>query len=297
MQSEFENIIFIEQENHGVSYARNVGIDNASGKYLMFIDPDDYVQENSFDLILKTAELKGAQIAIAGKTFLDSDGNVYIRNVFDDYDNKLFTGIESYFFTHEKGQIDGDTSVGILYEADFLNKNLLRYLPDVPYLEDGEFLARIHCLADRCIFVNGSFYTRTTRPDSATHSMLFNLENARKGFITVASNLKRFQLEESLNESQKLFLNGPIIQFVLLHLYSAWGTRSFKVFETTVKNLQVTGFKRLMTNGCKSYYLICGRTYNISPYLGIIVLVIYLKIEWYLLPCLIKRKHHKKYAF
>ena len=187
-----------------------------------------------------------------------------------------------------------NSSVGILYEADFLNKNHLKYLPNIPFLEDGEFLARIHCLANCCIFIKGSTYTRTTRPDSATHSLLFNSENARTGFIIAASNLKRFQREQPLNEEQKLFLNGPIIQFVLLHIYSAWSTRSRKKLMTTVKNLQVTGFRRLKTEGCKGYYFLCGKTYNFSPYLGVIILVIYLKLEWYLFPFIVRRKHHKR---
>ena len=108
MQSKFKNIILIDQENRGVSYARNVGIDHSSGKYLMFIDPDDYVQRNSFSPILKAADSKNAQIAITGKTFLDANGNVFIENKFDNYENKLYTGLKSYFITHDLGQIDGE---------------------------------------------------------------------------------------------------------------------------------------------------------------------------------------------
>uniref|UniRef100_UPI0030DB473E glycosyltransferase family 2 protein n=1 Tax=uncultured Imperialibacter sp. TaxID=1672639 RepID=UPI0030DB473E len=48
LQRELSNIILINQENQGVSMARNAGIDRASGEYLVVVDPDDYVAPNSF---------------------------------------------------------------------------------------------------------------------------------------------------------------------------------------------------------------------------------------------------------
>ena len=41
------------------------------------------------------------------------------------------------------GRNDPDRMWAILFEKDFLDKHNLRFLPDVPYLEDGEFIAQI----------------------------------------------------------------------------------------------------------------------------------------------------------
>lgn len=41
-----ENIVLIDKINGGVSSARNLGIENAKGKYIWFVDPDDYIREN-----------------------------------------------------------------------------------------------------------------------------------------------------------------------------------------------------------------------------------------------------------
>lgn len=45
------NIIHLE-ENHGLSYARNRGIEKATGEYLVFIDSDDYVAEDYIETII-----------------------------------------------------------------------------------------------------------------------------------------------------------------------------------------------------------------------------------------------------
>ncbi len=43
----YDNVLCVENDqNHGVSYTRNHGLDYAEGTYLMFVDSDDYVVED-----------------------------------------------------------------------------------------------------------------------------------------------------------------------------------------------------------------------------------------------------------
>lgn len=51
---EDKRIIIIHKENGGVSSARNIGLENATGKYVTFIDADDYVDENYCQKLLET---------------------------------------------------------------------------------------------------------------------------------------------------------------------------------------------------------------------------------------------------
>ena len=50
------------QANKGVSAARNVGMEQASGKYLLFLDPDDFFHPQLMELCLKAAEKEGADM-------------------------------------------------------------------------------------------------------------------------------------------------------------------------------------------------------------------------------------------
>jgi len=262
MQKEFDNIIFIDQENQGVSRARNQGIDKASGKYLVFIDPDDYVDAGSFGHILKHADKKEAQVSILGFTFLYKDGSVRKRILNDNYTSQVNMGTKTYFMIRADGRTDPDRMVAVLFETDFLNRNKLRYLPNVPYLEDGEFIARILCLAERCIFDGSSFYQRTTRPGSATNSELYRSDKAINGFLLAAGNLRRFQQEQNLSEGQRIFLNQPICKFVLLTLNSALQKPYFKNYKRIRKILFSNNFKKIELKGVETPYNYFVHIYN-----------------------------------
>ncbi|HJS00822.1 MAG TPA: glycosyltransferase, partial [Flavobacterium sp.] len=51
--NKFSSIKIISQENQGLSEARNVGIRNALGQYIYFIDSDDFIQKKIFNSIFK----------------------------------------------------------------------------------------------------------------------------------------------------------------------------------------------------------------------------------------------------
>ena len=49
-RDKYSQIILINQEYAGPDTARNVGIDSASGKYISFVDADDYVEKNLLEI-------------------------------------------------------------------------------------------------------------------------------------------------------------------------------------------------------------------------------------------------------
>ena len=55
-KSEDSRIIIINQENQGVSVARNNGIDRASGEYILFVDGDDYLRTDIIEKLLNNAD-------------------------------------------------------------------------------------------------------------------------------------------------------------------------------------------------------------------------------------------------
>jgi len=265
LQKEYDNIILIDKQNEGVSRARNVGMDRAEGKYLLFIDPDDYVASSSFKRILEMAEMKDAQVTFLGLTFFNEDGSFRTQNIHERITSNIFSGIEAYFVSRRDGHPDPDRMWAILFSRDFLNMHNLRYLPDVPFLEDGEFIARILCLAERCIFDSSSFYKRTTRRGSATNSSLSYSDQASNGFLLAAKNLKRFQQGDFLTTKQRIFLNQPISKFSLLAFRSGLKWPYIKNYRLVRKTLRSYKIGKLDLSGVVKPYYYYAILYNYFP--------------------------------
>lgn len=62
----YPSIVAIHQENAGVAAARNRGMEIANGKYIMFVDPDDYVRKEFIRLPVEKIEDTGTDMVVFG---------------------------------------------------------------------------------------------------------------------------------------------------------------------------------------------------------------------------------------
>lgn len=65
----------IHKKNAGLGYARNTGIDNATGKYLCFVDSDDYIAPDTIEKAYYCAVQYNADIVSYGYYVVASDGD------------------------------------------------------------------------------------------------------------------------------------------------------------------------------------------------------------------------------
>lgn len=85
---ENKHLKIINQENKGFSGARNRGIDESLGKYIMFLDSDDLLCENSIEKLIKTAKGKKADIVQGSYYTFNKNGNKFYTNITPTEKNK-----------------------------------------------------------------------------------------------------------------------------------------------------------------------------------------------------------------
>lgn len=70
------NIILIDnKENRGLSYSRNVGLENSTGEYIGYIDSDDYVDSTYYENLMKSIQKEKADMAIADMKIVYEDAS------------------------------------------------------------------------------------------------------------------------------------------------------------------------------------------------------------------------------
>lgn len=149
--SHYSGIVVIDQENGGLSAARNTGLSYAQGEYVWFVDSDDYIEENCLGRVV---------------SFLKDDLDILqlqYRHVYEDntpaLDIKLcqIDGIKSGLDVTEQGGLPAPAQFSI-YRVQFLKENKLEFVRGI-YHEDTEFKPRVTYLArkiasDACISYN-----------------------------------------------------------------------------------------------------------------------------------------------
>ena len=80
-QSKHKNTIkVIHQKNQGLSVARNVGLENASGEFVCFVDSDDYVEPTMLETLFNSLSFANADISICS-FFEENENNKTLHTV------------------------------------------------------------------------------------------------------------------------------------------------------------------------------------------------------------------------
>ncbi len=78
-----ERIQVIHKQNEGLGYARNTGIQKATGEFLFFIDSDDYLDETTIECCKNCAEKTAAEIVCYGFSAVNRNGKVISERIPD----------------------------------------------------------------------------------------------------------------------------------------------------------------------------------------------------------------------
>ncbi len=112
--SKYDNIFVINQNNVGVSTARNAGLDVAKGNWITFIDSDDYIKDGYFsclniyneDLIILNSKILYLSGDIGDSLFSKTDNQLYKKSsithfISNNIDNALFRAPWAKFYKKE----------------------------------------------------------------------------------------------------------------------------------------------------------------------------------------------------
>ena len=154
------NLCIIHQENCGQSVARNNGLSHAKGRYIGFVDADDWIDPGYFESLYQTIKQTGADIAMAGTR------HYHTRNTKEE-------SLQDSLCTSFTEKIQAQPHGGVwnkLYDAEFIRAHQLTF-PEGVFWEDNLFVIKALYYSQKlAITDNPNHYNYDQRAGSTTRS-------------------------------------------------------------------------------------------------------------------------------
>ena len=164
--AEHRQVKLLTQQNAGVSAARNLAMDNARGRYLMFVDSDDRLGDDVIHRVVQRAIDDDLDVLSFNYECEDAQGNVLPHSREDNYaTTPVVTG---YDFL----QVHSMTPYvwRFLLRREYLQQGGWRFDPSLIVCEDGALIARFLLNAPRMAHEDTIAYCYVNRSDSAMHN-------------------------------------------------------------------------------------------------------------------------------
>ena len=181
----------IHKDNSGVSTARNIGIDSATGEYVCFADADDYLMEDYVEYLLELVVKNDADISLT-------------KDMYTTFHPKQVDGDYIKIRTPEEATVDILTynlPIGVyckMFKRSFLGNNI-RFIPNIYIGEGFNFNTMAFQRANKVVEGNRRIYFyRRDNPTSATtmfaikkwKNAIYAIENIHKDMIINTENME-----------------------------------------------------------------------------------------------------------
>ena len=218
--SQHKNITIINQENQGLSVARNNGIKAAKGEYILMPDSDDLLVDNSLRPILEKAIETRVDMVIAD--FLRMDDNE-IHNI-----NKTHLKQPSFIMYEKTGKqylledmLPTECYVWrTLFRRGFLIENNITFYPGI-YFQDIPFTHECYLKAKKCLRIPGllNIYRRG-HSNAATAPSSFSKKKARDLCIAITKTWELTQLKG---------ISPALIKKIKSNIYTLYSNFCFRI--------------------------------------------------------------------
>lgn len=188
-------IKIINQKNSGLSAARNTGLNNAKGEYILFIDSDDFIiNSQSIAEMLYTAQKNNLDVITGNGYVYYSQYNKY--PIFKDMDNLDNLLMDGKMFLKESIQRKSFKAMVWLniYKNSFIKDNNFEFLQGY-YHEDIDWTVKIMLKAEKVIYINKLFYMYRQRDGSIMQSKDYT-KNAKDMIEICLNNIRLIDMEK-----------------------------------------------------------------------------------------------------
>lgn len=228
-EKKHENIRVFFQKNQKQGTARNNGVERASGKYIWFVDSDDWIEPNILEDILDHLSLEEPDLLRFDAT--------------DHFENKTSkkrpcSHLPNTLYKKHEVLLENTFSVCVpfhIFKRGFLNENQLKFLENIFY-EDSEFMPRVFEKAETFQYWPRNLYNVLKRSESTTRTADYK---RKLDLLVVIESLLNYLKENEFENKVACVLHKQIAINVNYLLYGVAPSKNiFKKARTRLKRME-----------------------------------------------------------
>ncbi len=218
-EKRYKNIQVIDQKNRGVSNTRNIAINLAKTKYIMFIDNDDYIKSDYISTYVKAIDNSDYDMVIGGYQRIDDNGKILDNRKIIDSSWGKFVVVSPW---------------AKIYNRDFLVKNDIKFL-DYGIGEDVYFYLQIMSKTDRVKVIDYQGYYWYYNNSSISNTSHVGLNDDLDILYLVKECRKKTSSNKLVSEN---ILNYFYVRLILYYLLYSGRNACSKEFVMEYKRLK-----------------------------------------------------------
>ena len=238
-----KRIKIITKENGGQATARNLGIKEAQGEYIAFVDSDDFIEPTMFEKLYTKAKDNNLDIAMCKIATYDNQteeikDNVwyYMLGVFRDFEKDIFNHKDTKEFTCHIAV----TPYNKIYKTTLLKENNILF-PEGLIFEDEKFFYDTYLRAKRVSIVDEFlYYYRINRKGSTVDTIK---DNDFSDIVPISKLIRETFKETDNYEDYKILLSNRFI-----HLQLARFTQTSQKYKENFFNLLKSDLEEVLAD-------------------------------------------------
>lgn len=231
------------KENEGLGLTRNYGLKRAKGKFVVFVDSDDYIVSNAIEILCLKQKETDADIVIASYFYKGISQDIYLPE-------RVYMGeeIRDILMVHAMGNLPGisdglsSTVCGKIYKKSLISENGFAFPSEKEMIwEDLVFNTNVYPACEKIYVSHFPIYQYCFNEESLTHTYKPNkLEMVMNLYKYMVDSIKKMELGEEAQKRLDTNFIGHIRTCIKLEVFYA----------------QINGRKIVLNNIRK----ICGRS-------------------------------------
>lgn len=233
-----KRIKVIHKKNEGQGIARNCGLDIASGKYIAFVDSDDYMNLTAYEKITALMDREKAQLCAFGYVKQNEQGSIFYRSKIGNEcfeKEEIRTKFVGHFFGDEPGrnELSGVSACMTVFYKEIIDRHGIRFPSEREVASEDTVFNLDYCMhIEKALTMSEEFYHYCQKAGSFSKGYIpGRYEKGIRFCYILKEYAQQYGIGERVNNRIRMFFWGTLMDCIKQEISAGEGKSAGNVYK------------------------------------------------------------------